>query len=309
MWREIKKNIKPLSGAILLSILLWFLVATDKEYTHQIKVPIEIVRLAPGKTLAENIPENAIIELRGKGRSLIGMWFYDIRFRLELPELRNSQSINLRDYLTFLDMPSTFGLEVAEIIEPTVIKLSVDDEIIQKKQILLSGTVGTADGYVLIDLQFTPDTVSVRGPEKLVEKIDFISTQPVQISNSKTKFNQMIQLADPYPNLVTIEPRSVNVEFDVQRLAERTVFEIPITIINVPRRINVEPIPPMLDLRVKGGEQLVAALRPQDIIAEIDFRKSYDPGREFYTAKIITPEKISWIESFPKTFNLKVKRN
>ena len=309
MWSEIKKNIRPLSGAIVLSILLWFLVATDKEYTHQIKVPIEIVRLAPGKTLSENIPDRAVIEVRGKGRSLIGLWFYDVKFSLELPEVRMSQSISLRDYLTFLDMPSTFGLEVAEIIEPTVIKLSVDDEIIQDKPILLSGMVGTADGYVLIDLQFTPDTVSVRGPEKLVKKIDFISTSQLQISDLKSKLTQTIELEDPSPELILIDPPVVNVAFDVQRLAERTVFEIPITIINVPKRISVEPIPAMLDLRVKGGEQLVAALKPDDIVAEIDFRKSYDPGREYYTAKIITPEKISWIESFPKTFNLKVKRN
>ena len=300
MWFEIKKNIRPLSGAIALSILLWFLVATDKEYTHQIKVPIEVVRLAPGKTLSENIPDHAIIELRGKGRSLIGLWFYDVKFILELPDIRTSQSINLRDYLGFLDMPSTFGLEVSEIIEPNVIELRVDDKMIAEKPILLSGGVGTADGYVLIDLQFTPDTVSVTGPEKLVKKITFISTRELQISAAKSKFNETIDLEDPFPGLVMIEPRTVNVTFDVQRLAERTVFEIPIRIINVPRRITVEPIPSMLDLRVKGGEQIVAALKPEDIIVEIDFRKSYEPGREFYTAKIKTPEKISWIESFPK---------
>jgi hypothetical protein len=309
MWSWIKKNIKPLSGAIVLSLLLWFLVATDKEYSHQVKVPIEIIRLAPGKTLSEKIPNYAIIELRGKGRSLIGLWFYDVKFRLELPGIRTSQSINLKDYLNFLEIPSTFGLEVDEIIEPTVIKLVVDDQVLQQKTILLAGSIGTADGYVLVDFQFTPDTVLVDGPEKIVNNIDFINTQQLEISDSKSKFNRKVDLENPFPGLINIDPTTVDVEFDIQRLAERTVFEIPIKIINIPRRMSVEPIPPVLDLRIKGGEQLVAALQPEDIIAEIDFRKSYEPGRDFYTAKIKTPEKISWIESFPKTFNLKIKRN
>jgi hypothetical protein len=307
MWNRIRINIKPLSGAIGVAILLWFLVATDKEYSYQVNVPIEIVRLATGKTLAEKIPDNAIIELRGKGSSLLSLWFYEVAFRLELPELRTTQSIMLKEYLTFLELP--FGLEVAEIVEPSSITISIDDEVIERKPILLSGRVGTADGYVLIDFLPSPDSVSIRGPKNRIQKIDYIYTEPLSINEKKLSFMQMAKLDDPSNGLFEITPTTINIEFDIQRLAEHTVFDIPISVTNVPRRYTIEAMPAKLDLRIKGGEELLADLKPEDITAEIDFSKSYRRGKEDYSAKIMTPDNISWIESYPKTFKLKVRRN
>jgi hypothetical protein len=309
MWNRIRINIKPLTGAVVVATLLWFLVATDKEYTHQITVPIEIVRLATGKTLAEKIPDSAIIELKGKGSSLLSLWFYDVKFRLELPEMRTTQKIVLKEYLTFLELPATFGLEVVEIIEPSTITFSIDDEVIERKPILLSGRVGTADGYVLIDYIPSPDSVSIRGPKKRIQKLDYIYTEPLEISETKTSFTQTVKLNDQSPGLFELTPTAINIEFDVQRLAERTVFDIPISVTNVPRRYTIEASPAKLDLRVKGGEELLAELKPDEITAEIDFSKSYLRGKENYSAKIMTPDKISWIESYPKTFKLIVKRN
>ncbi len=53
---------------------------------------------------------------------------------------------------------------------------------------------------------------------------------------------------------------------------------------------------------------LVAALDTSSVRAEFDFKHNYQPGRERYAVSIITPEKISWIESYPKEISLQVKK-
>ena len=61
------KKIRPLIGSVLVAIILWLIVAMQKEYIYQINVPINLVRIAEGKVLAKTRPESALIEFKGKG--------------------------------------------------------------------------------------------------------------------------------------------------------------------------------------------------------------------------------------------------
>lgn len=308
MFENIRLNLKPLIGSIVISLVLWFLVATEKEYDYQIKVPLTVIRLAQGKTLREKIPEYAVIEVRGKGRSLIAIWFYDIKYNLELPDVRSDQTISLADHLNFLDLPATFGIQILNIIEPNSIELKVDDAIVEKKPVYLSGNIGTEDGYILLQYDFDSDSIEVAGPKRLIREIRYIHTDTLELVNQKTNLIEEISLKNPYPGLIEINPKAVKVNFDIQRLSERTINDVPITFTHVPYYLEVEAIPPEIkSLRIKGGFKLIAAIDTSDIRAEIDYR-NYRPEKEEYAAQIITPENISWIETNPKTFKLKVKR-
>ena len=303
---NIRKNIKPILGSIFIAIILWFMVATEKEYSHYITVPIEIKRLAKDKTLLQKVPESAIIELQGKGKSFIISWFYDLKFALELPNIKNSRKIELIEYINYINLPA--GLQVLKVIEPAAIDLKIDELIVEKKPIFLSGSVNTEDGYILLNYNFDTDSVELAGPRTIINNISYINTESLEIKNKKSNFNQQVNIISPDPDLVHINPKSVNIDFDIQRLVERTIYEIPITVLRVPSHLNVETIPSNLSLRIKGGEKIVANVLPEEIKVEIDFAKNYNRNKEDYAAYIVTPNNISWIESIPKTFKLKVKR-
>jgi YbbR domain-containing protein len=300
-----KYNIKAIIGSLIVAFILWFMVATEKEYTHQIKIPIELVRLARGKTLKKEIPENVIVEVKGKGKALIGLWFYDKKLRLELPRIKKSHELQLKDYIHLLDLP---GLELVQIIEPEKIDLEVDDLLKEKKPIAFSGNIGVEKGYILINYHFSVDSALVYGPKSMVKEIKYIYTDTLELVNKKNRFNQEVELLSPYPRLVRLNPGKINIEFDIQRLIERVVYNIPITVKNVPSYLAVEVVPNTLSLRIKGGQDIVAKVEPDFIKADIDFMKSYRSSKEKYVARIVTPSDLSWIESIPKTFILKVKR-
>ena len=308
MREKIKLNIKPLLGSLIFAIILWVMVATDKTYSYQIKVPIEIVRLAPNLTLLEPTPEFAIIEVQGKGRSLISIWFYDSAFRLEFPHLTKSKNIVLADYLTFLDMPTTFGLSVVDVVEPASFELKIGPVLERFVPIQLDGRIQPQNGYALMDYTFAQDSATVHGPKSKVEKLVSIKTENINFIGQKSSFSQIVQLVNPQPGIFTISPQSVRLDLDIQQLVERTIREIPIRIRRVPADLDVSAIPPKIALKVKGGERIIAALDTSQIIAEIDFRNYYKPDRDKYAVSIITPDKVSWIESFPKVFSLQVKK-
>ena len=303
-----KKNIKPLIGSILVAILLWVLVATDNNYDYQITIPIELVRLAPGKTLSQPIPKQAQVEIRGKGRSLLVVWFYDLRFRLDFPELKTGKTIELDNYLNTIDIPGALNIEILSIIEPKTIELKIDELVEEKKPVMLAGDVRVADGYVLIGYKFEPDSVVIAGPQRLVGQVNSINTRQIDIAAQKNGFSETLNLKNPNPDLIDLKAETVSAMFTIQRLVERVIYDIPIKIVNVPRTLSVEPIPQKMALRIKGGEEIVANIRSDEILAEINFGKQYKPEREEYGAEIITPRQVNWIESIPKKFRLKIKR-
>ena len=308
MLEKIKVNIKPIIGSLSVALILWVMVATEKIYSYQIRVPIEIVRLAPGKTLLEPVPEYSVIEVQGKGRSLIATWFYDVRFRLEFPNIKKSQKIDLNNYLSFLDLPATFALSIQDIMESESFDLKIDNQIKKIVPIELSGEIEVDDGYLFVDHTFNQDSVTITGPYSKVRKIESILTGSFQQHSTTSVFSHKINLPNPEPGILDIFPRIVQINIDIQRLVEIFVYKIPILIRRVPRNLEVTAIPPELALKVKGGEKIVAALESSDIKAEIDYRNQYRPEREEYAVSISTPENISWIESIPKTFSLQVKR-
>ena len=308
MAEKFKINIKPIIGSLVFGLIIWFMVATEKTYSHQIKVPIKIVRLAAGKTLLEPIPEYAILEVQAKGRSLIAIWFYDVSFLLELPNIKRSQKINLKDYLTFLDLPATFGFSVLDIIEPGMIDLQIDDLVKRELPVVLSGKIQPEDGYILMNYTFDFDTVIVTGPRSKVEAVHSIFTENLESIGKRSYFAQDINLVNPMPGIIEITPENVRIEADVQRLVELIIYKIPIKIQDVPAKFEVIAIPPELALKVKGGEKLVAALDTSLIKAEINFKNSYRPDRVKYAVSIKTPVNIIWIESIPETFAIQVKK-
>lgn len=297
-----KKNIRPLIGSVLVAIILWLIVVMQMEYSYQVHVPINLVRIAEGKVLAKAIPETALIEFRGKGRSILGMLFYNVQLNLELPQVDETSTIEIQDYLNFLDLPSTLGLEIGEIIEPKSIELSVDDLVVLKKPILLSGSLGTENGYTLINYQLTPDSAEITGPRSIVVQQDYLFTELLELVGIKSNFKTQIPLKNTNPGIASIDPTVIEASFNIQRLIERVIYDIPIKVINVPANFNVEAVPNKLSLKIKGGEALVAKIDTDDFNAIIDFAKNYQVEKESYGASITTTENISWIESIPKTF-------
>ena len=308
MSEKIKVNIKPIIGSLSVALILWVMVATEKIYSYQIKVPIEIVRLAPGKTLLNPVPEYSVIEVQGKGRSLIAVWLYDVRFRLEFPDLKKSQTINLHNYLSYLDLPTTFALTIQEIIESESFELIIDDEMKKKVPIQLSTDLNVDDGYVFVGHSFNQDSVTVTGPASKLENIDHISIDSFQQQSNRSSFSHQITLTNPESGIFEITPQTAEINIDIQRLNEKIVYKIPILILRVPPNLEVSAIPADLALRIKGGEKIVTAITSSDIKAEIDYRNQYRPEQEKYAASITTPDNITWIECIPETFSLHVKR-
>ncbi len=302
------KNYKPLLTSFVLAVLLWAVVTTDKVYNTRIEVPLKIVRLAKNRVLLNPVPDKVVLEVRGRGRALIGLNFFNTAFKLELPEADHSLTIDLMDYKNSFNIPREMNITVVDIIEPKKLKLEIDEYSEEYKPIKLISEVIPSAGYILMDVKPERDSVLLSGPQSIVEQVEYISNESYNRKDVKYPFTEKIKLVEPKPGITRLDPETIEVTFIIEQLVERSVYNIPIQMVGVPDNLIASAIPPAVSLRVKGGESLVSALKADEITVLFNYARDYQQGRVQYPMQVETPPGISVVEMSPSLFRLQLKK-
>lgn len=299
---------RALIGSFLLALLLWAAVTTDKTYTIRVSLPFEISQLANGYVLSDTPPKTINLKLKGKGRALLGLYFYKPIIRLELPSVDHTTIIDLRDFMSQFYVGQELGITVEDVLEPKKIELKVDRYKEAPKAISIKHDIKPLPGYSLTGIFPEIDSVKVMGPAHLVDQIKLVESEIVKIEKVRYPFTETVKLISPYPEIVKIEPEAVNVKFRIEQIVERQLYNIPIQIIGVPENLEPEAIPPVISVRVKGSEQKIKAIQPEQITAIFDYQKDFRIGRSHYVPKIELPEGITVVQISPRSFRLILKK-
>jgi YbbR domain-containing protein len=301
-------NYKSMAASFLVAIILWAAVTTNRTYTERIEVPFAISRLAPDRILKNLPPSRAILEISGRGRSLIALNFFKPYINLELPDIEYSTIITLDNYKNQFKIGREIGVEVVEIIEPKTIELSVDRLSRERKAIRLRGAVKTLPGYILAGIDQDQDSVTVSGPRSLIRILNWIDSDSFQFNNVRYPFESEVELASPAPGIIHIVPLKVLLKFRVEALVERTLYNIPIQIVGSPGDLIATTSPASMTIRVKGGEQTISALTAKDIHLVFNYNERYRQGNLYYTPEIKIPKGVSALETSPRSFLVRLKR-
>ena len=300
----LKENYKPLLIAFGLALLLWLVVATDKEYKTRIEVPFRIVRLAENKVLIKPVPDKVVMEVSGKGRALMGLNFYNTKIDLELPEVNKSTVIDLNNYLSRFDVATELGVSVVDIIEPKQLDLRVDRFTVAEKPLRVQANIQPAPGYTLNTVVLEQDSVSVSGPASLIDRLNYLETEKVEEKNVKYPFRKSVAIVQPRPGIIKIDPENVSVSFNIEQIVERTIYDIPIQIVGVPAYLTAHATPRTVSLRIKGSESLITQITKDEITVFFDYEKNYQKGKVDYEFQVETPNNVSWTSASTDKFRL-----
>lgn len=304
----IKKDYKGLTGSLLLALLLWVAIKSDDEFSHTVDVPIVITTLGDNLVLKKLPPSFVKLKIKGSGRSLFGLSFTDEKINLEFPQITKDQVVDLEEYIDKFQFPEDLNIQVISVISPKKIFFEVDQLIIRRIPVKISEEIKPEAGHLLVSYKPDVDSVTVTGPATFVNAMEFIETSKVSMTNIRLPFEQTVHLINEYPEVISISPELINVNFNIEPLVERTIYNIPIRIINVPNNISAEATPATISVRVKGGETQVSALLIENIEALFNYGNQFISGKTTYPMQIKTPEKVTWVKVSPTTFSLKLFR-
>ena len=301
--------------SFLIAFIFWFFIKSEDNYLVSQKIPLVARNLQEQKTYKEEVPDHIIVTMRGSGRSFIWLTLFenfydDYRAILDLSSIADEYNFDLNNYYrenpTKIVLPTSLDLEFIEVVSPRNIIINLDQYLVKKVPIKSQLLVSTEPGYVQVgDPLFSPDSISIGGPQEIVNDIEFVKTEKDTFLNLNVSVEDDLFIINP-SKLVDFDPKKVGGYINIQPISETIITSIPVNLINKPNNVEVFVNPSTVSLTIVGGLNQVANTLPQDILVTIDFR-DWRPDKQFYSPKIDIPNNLfKWENLSPNNLEILV---
>lgn len=271
MWKFILENFGFKIVAVVMALLLWFHVATEKVYEYTKSFPLKISNIPEELVLAQKVPGDIQAKIRGKGKELL---------KLVLMEKKNLQ-IDVGDFKAGesnydlkpdeIPIPEGLDLKVEEILSPKSIKIDLD--LLMEKKVPVSSqiTILPKEGYLQMgEVSLDPPEVIISGPRKFVRRIKSIQTEEKTLKEIDEPISGQISLTLPEGYNLELSLKQVNFFAEIQKTMEKEILNVPVETVNSPGGRKVKVQPDSIKVVIFGGENVVNQLTTDQIKVTID---------------------------------------
>ncbi|UCE19291.1 MAG: hypothetical protein JSV84_02770 [Gemmatimonadota bacterium] len=291
-------------GALCVALLVWLHVVTEKTYTYTFRAALKPTHLAEDLIVANELPKHLHVTIKGNGKRLFWLMFSELEIVLDLQNAIQSKS-RYRFEVTDVVIPRDIDVTITEIGAPDFVDVDIDRLVEKQVPVFPRLSTNPANGYVIVGpVLVNPDSVTMKGPRRFVERTDTLYTQSETVRRAKRRVHRELPLIEPEGINVTIAPSSVIAEVDVQKMQRRVINDVPVVLVHVPTNKKVTLDSSTITLTIEGGADLLASLKPEDLHVSVDYRQTLRGSTDVLTPIILTPPNVSWVEAQPQTFNI-----
>jgi hypothetical protein len=235
---------------LLLTTLFWVLTKFSNNFIAPIVAKINYTNIPNTTLLTENNLKELSFDISANGFEFI---FYKLRkptieINVDSYYKENQKNVILsKEELTKL---ISIQLDKDVVKNPSVDKLQINLDGIISKKIPVKGNIKFSykNGFRPIDsLKFKPDSVTISGPSKFIDTINFISTKQVSENEIDTSFSISTGLALFKNKKVTVSPKEVEVSIKVEEFSQKEMT-LNIMTVNVPPNITIKLIPKVVTI-------------------------------------------------------------
>ena len=306
---------KRIAYSFVIAFVFWFFIKSEDTYTVNLDIPLVARNLQEQKTYKEEVPESIFVTLKGTGRSFIWLRVFNNFYRddfkavIDLSSITDEYNFELDSYYKEnpekIVLPSSLDLQFVEVLNPRNVQIKLQRYMVKKVPIESQILVSTEPGYIALGGQFSPDSISIGGPEEAVNQIDFVFTEKDTLIDLVASVNGNWSILNPN-KLVSFDPKKVDAFIDVQPISETIVTGIPVELINKPNNVNVFVNPATVSLTIVGGLKQITNILPEDIDVIIDF-DLWNSEKQFYSPTLKLPDYlIDWKDLSPSNLEILV---
>ena len=306
---------KRIAYSFVIAFVFWFFIKSEDTYTVNLDIPLVARNLQEQKTYKDEVPESIFVTLKGTGRSFIWLRVFNNFYRddfkavIDLSSITDEYNFELDSYYKEnpekIVLPSSLDLQFVEVLNPRNVQIKLQRYMVKKVPIESQILVSTEPGYIALEGQFLPDSISIGGPEEAVNEIDFVFTEKDTLLDLIASVNGNWSILNPN-KLVSFDPKKVDALIDVQPISETIVTGIPVELINKPKDVNVFVNPATVSLTIVGGLKQITNILPEDIDVIIDF-DLWNSEKQFYSPTIKLPDYlIEWKDLSPNNLEILV---
>ena len=289
--------------AFFLSATLWYMVTVRDKVETWVDVRVEFKGTPSGLVIRDGLITKVSARLRaakGLSRSLNGR---DAAVVLDLSSIKKgSTTLEIRPEM----LPFTNAFEVMEI---TPSRVQIEADSMGSRQIAVQAFFeGSLPGDLFVKaLHFTPQNVTVNGPETLIFDLNAIKL-PVRLSGLGEAGLHPLRISVPMPDGLSAEPSQVAVDLDlgVRTKQVRLVRSVEV---DVPEGKHAVVTPARVTIQVAIPES--QAGKP-DVLAGITAladapKPGAGPANAKVPVRVLLPENAVLQDVTPKEVNITIK--
>lgn len=260
-----------LIGAFLVAAAFWFSVTMSGTYRTHFDVPLTVSNMPDELALVKPLPKTVEVLLEADGWQLLFM-NAGKQTAFEIPGHRMHDGIILtnRSLNEMMQLPA--GVTALRVYPDT---LFVQIDQFMKKRVPLrlhSLALGFTEGFGLVrEPQITPDSVTLRGAERVLRHIDSWPVRARRYEDLSLPVAEEVSVMDSLPGVVRYNVDKVTLYIPVEQLADMWFRDVRVHLLHVPADREVLLGQQTIDVSVRGGVNVLSLYGAQDIIAEVEF--------------------------------------
>jgi len=278
-------------AALILAILLWFHVATDKTYQQDIMLPLTQIQLGEDLVLVDPPPDSVEVMVSASGKMLLRTDWKKKGLRL-IPAGTRVGRFKTELSTANLTLVKADKVALIDVLHPREIIFNADRKVTKEMPVRSRVVITPDEGYaVSINDSVVPGTIMVTGAKKQMESVTFIETQTINLKGVRNDFSKLVALAAPDIYGLTFEPDSVNVYVKVVPVKRRVFPGVAVRLINAPEHRQLAVTPGFVEVRVAGRAGAIDSLNADLISAIADYILADSSG--MIPVQVMIPPTIS----------------
>jgi len=275
--------------------------ADSSENVSYIKVPIKVENLPRGTLLTSPLVQGIEIQVRGPAEIRKRLSDLNLQYRLDLSDLKpGSHTIPIQ--VQQLHLP--LGLSI-DNFQPQAIPIWLELEVRKEVPITVFYKGTPAPGYFVVQTVAVPSMVMLSGPKQELDRIESVSTHPIDVAGIADTFKKEITLALPenIKSIALTDPILVSVKI-AEEIQTKNFKGILVEILGSRDRSEINPA--YISMDIKGPVKLLEGLtRHPDFRVSVD-TKGLEPGVYVRRATIELPVGTTLIKVEPEIFTVTI---
>lgn len=245
-----RKHLPVFFFLVALSTIFWVLTVLSKDYTSTIHYNVKFVDFPKDKLLVEHNDIELLLQVNAPGFALLAHKF---KFKKELPLSVNgfipTKQGDIWNYFwlgeqSLSEVQEQISKEMQLLhIQPNRIDLLLDEKAERLIPIKLKSKISYEPMFrKKDDIQLEPSSITIIGPEAVVEIFDDINTDLLEISNVNINQTGKLNLELFDNSDISYSQTEISYDLKVEQYTQGSI-EMDIKVLNIPRGYKIKLFP------------------------------------------------------------------
>ena len=253
--------------SLALAVLLWSLVAGQKEAERSLRVPLEFRNMPGSLEMIGEPPSFVDVRVKGPSTTLGQLRGTELIVTVELSTARPGRRMFhlLPDHVT-----TPVGVRALAVVPPTV-PLMFEASATKRVPVVPAIDGDPAEGYVRGRVTASPASVEVVGPESVIKQLTEATTEPVNLRGAMGRVRDTVTIGVAESSVRLKIPTNAVVVVDVNPApVHHTIRGVPILLRHLKRGLRATVVPSEVVVRARGAAGVVTGLAAERVPAFID---------------------------------------